>query len=53
MDTSVNLNMLPLGSYNILIVMDWLESHNVIIDCLHKSFGCMDEKGKYYTVKGI
>ena len=53
MDTSVNLNMVPLGSYDILIGVDYLESHNSIIDCLHKSFGCMDEKGKYYTVKGI
>ena len=53
MYTLVNLNILPLGSYDILVGMDWSESYNAIIDYLHKSFGCVDEKGKYYTVKGI
>ena len=53
MDTTVNLNILHLGSYEILIGMVWLESHNVIIDCLHKGFDCMDEEGKYHIVKGI
>ena len=33
--TKVNLNILPLGSYDILIVMDWLEKHHVILNCLH------------------
>jgi hypothetical protein len=28
-NTLVNLNVLPLGSYDILIGMDWLESHKV------------------------
>ena len=53
MDNSVNLDILPLGSYNILIGMDWLESHKTIIDCLHKSFDYVDEEGKYHTIKGI
>ena len=34
--TKVNLNILPLGSYAILIDMDWLEQqHHVMLDCLH------------------
>ena len=53
METSVNTNIFPLGSYNILIGMDWIESHNAIIDYLHKSLGCRDEEGKYYTLKSI
>ena len=53
MDTSIYLNINHLGSYDILIGMDWLESHNAIIECLHKSLGCKDEEGKNYTVKGI
>ena len=28
-----NLNLLPLGSYDVLIGMDWLESHHAIINC--------------------
>ena len=53
LDTTVNLIILPLVSYDILIGMDWLESHKAIIDCLHKSFDCMNEEGKIHTVKGI
>ena len=53
MDTSVNLNILPLGSYGILISMDWLESHKTIINYLHTIFDCVDEEGKYDTIKGI
>ena len=49
----VNLNILLLGSYDILIGMDWLENHKAIIDGLHKSFDCMDEEGEILIVKGI
>ena len=30
LNTTVNLNILPLGSYDILIVMDSLETHRVV-----------------------
>ena len=53
MDTTVNLNILPLGSHDILIGINWLKSHKAIIDCLHKKNYCMDEKGKIHIVKGI
>ena len=53
MDIPVDLNILPLRSYNIRIGMDRLESHKTIINCLHKSFDCIDEKGDYHTIKGI
>ena len=53
LNTTENLNILPLGSYDILIGMDWLETHRAIIDCLHKSCDCMDKEGKRNTVKGI
>ena len=29
-ETSVKLNVIPLGSYDMLIGMDWLEQHRVI-----------------------
>ena len=45
MDTSVNLNIIPFRSYDILIGMEWLEYHNMFIICLHKSFDCVDEEG--------
>ena len=53
MDTSIDLNILTLGSRDILIGMDWLESHKTIINCLHKSFDCIDENDNYHTVKEI
>ena len=31
--TCVDLNVLPLGSYNVLIGIDWLEAHRVKLDC--------------------
>ena len=49
----VNLNILPLGSYDILIGMDWLEHHYVMLDCLHKSILCTDSQGNQVKVQGI
>ena len=41
--TYVDLNVLPLGSYDVLIGMDWLEEHRAIFDCYHKTFECLNE----------
>ena len=44
----VHLNVLPLGSYDILIGMDWLEVHKVNLDCYNvNTFECIDEEGTY------
>ena len=48
-----NLNVLPLGSYDILIGMDWLEVHRVKLDCYKNNFECLDEEGNSRVVKGI
>ena len=53
MITYVDLNVLPLGSYDVLIGMDCLEAHRVNLDCYNKTFECMDEEGKPIVVKGI
>jgi hypothetical protein len=52
-DTKVNLNVLPLGSYDILIGMDWLEKHKVVLNCYEKSFTYKDESGVSRTMQGI
>ena len=52
-ETFVNLNILPLGSYDILISMDWLEQHRVILNCYDKTFTCINNDGKSISVKGI
>ena len=51
--TCVDLNVLSLGSYDVLIEMDWLEAHRVKLDCYNKNFECMDEEGNPIFVRGI
>ena len=48
--TYADLNGLPLGSYDILIGMDWLEAHKIKLDCYNKTFECIDEKGNLRVV---
>ena len=49
----VNSNILPLGSYDVLIGMDWIEQNHVMLDCLHKSILCTDSQGNQVKVQGI
>ena len=51
--TKVDLDILPLGSYDVLIDMDWLEQHHVMLNCFHKSILCMDSLGNQVKVHGI
>ena len=51
--TCIDLNVLPLGSYDVLIGMDWLEAHRVKLDCYIKTFECIDEEGNPIVVRGI
>jgi hypothetical protein len=51
--TKLNLNILPLGSYDIIIGMDWLEKHKVILNCYEKSLTYRDENNTVRTIQGI
>ena len=51
--TQVNLNVLPLGSYDIFIGMDWMQKYKVVLNCFEKTFACLDDKGERVTYKGI
>jgi hypothetical protein len=51
--TKVDLNIIPLGSYDILIGMDWLDKHQVFLDYHNNTFTCHDEEEKKSTMKGI
>jgi hypothetical protein len=51
--TKAELNILPLGSYDCLIGMDWLDQHHALLDCRNKRFTCLDEEGNQVTVQGI
>jgi hypothetical protein len=52
-NTKVYLNIIPLGSYDCLIGMDWLDKHHVVLDCYNKAFTCLDEEGNSRTIQGI
>ena len=51
--TYADLNVLPLGSYDVLIGMDWLKSHRVNLEYYNKNFECMDDEGTQRVVRGI
>jgi hypothetical protein len=47
------LNVLPSGSYDYLIGMDWLDQHHALLEYHNKRFTCLDEEGSQKTVQGI
>jgi hypothetical protein len=53
LNTKVDVNIIPLGSYDCLIDMDWLEKHHVVLDCYNKTIICVDEKGQQGNIQGI
>ena len=48
--TKVYLNIIPLGSYDCLIGMDWLDRHHARLDCYNKDFAFLDEEGNLRTI---
>ena len=53
MNTSIDLNIIPLGSYDVLIGMDSLDKHHDVLDCHNRTFTCLDGNGKWSIVKGV
>jgi hypothetical protein len=45
LSTKADLNILPLGSYDCLIGMDWLDQHHVVLDYHNKVFTFLGEEG--------
>ena len=43
MPTTSHLNIFPLGSYNMLLVMDWLYLHNTKVDFFGKAIEFLDD----------
>ena len=48
-ETFVKINVLNLGSYDMLIGMDWLEQHRVVLNCFNKTFTCVNNEGEIVT----
>jgi hypothetical protein len=51
--TQATLNILPLGSYDLLIGMDWLATYKYRLDYYHKTLECVSEEGRRTTLQGI
>jgi predicted aspartyl protease len=45
-NTSADINIIPLSSYDILIGMDWLEKNHIVLDCHRNTFTFLDGDGK-------
>jgi hypothetical protein len=52
-NTKVDVNIIPLGSYDFLIGIYWLEKHHVVLDCYNKTIIGLDEEGKQGKIQGI
>jgi hypothetical protein len=50
--TRANLYVTTLGSYDIMIGMDWLESHDAILDCKIERLSLVDEEGHRHMIVG-
>jgi hypothetical protein len=53
LNTKVDVNIIPLGSYDCLIGMDWLEKCHVVLECYNKTITCLDEEGRQGNIQGI
>jgi hypothetical protein len=53
LNTKVDVNIIPLGSYDCLTGMDWLEKHHVVLDCYNKTITCLDEGWKQGKIQCI
>jgi len=45
--------VLPLGSYDVLIGMGWLEQHWTIVDCKGKTINFLSDNGNRVEIQGI
>jgi hypothetical protein len=50
--TQATLNILPLGSYDILLGMDWLATHKGKLNYYEKTLECEDEEGNEKIFQG-
>jgi hypothetical protein len=40
-------------TYDLIIGMDWLESHRAMVDCFTKRVLCVDDEGRYVEIHGV
>jgi hypothetical protein len=50
--THVNLYVTSLGHYDVIIRMDWLESHWVVLDCRSNTLHFVNDEGQSMVLQG-
>jgi hypothetical protein len=53
LSTQETLKILPLGSYDLFIGMDWLASHKTKLHCCNKTLECEYGEGRRINLQGI
>jgi hypothetical protein len=53
LNPKVDLDIFPLGSFDCVIGMDWLDQHHAILYCHNKTFTFLNEEGNLRKVQGI
>jgi hypothetical protein len=51
--TLADLRVTPLGSYGLVLGMDWLYAHKARLDCHKKLVECLDDDGNASVISGI
>lgn len=51
--TQVNLYVAPLGSYDVILGINWLTEHKAIVNCEDKMVSCMDGYGNPIEIHGV
>ena len=46
------MNVLPLGSYSMILGMDWMYIHRIKVECYEKAIECMDDNGEQRVLQG-
>jgi len=52
MPTTMHLNGLPLGSYKMILAMDWLYLQRTKVDSFNNAIGCLDDNGENRILQG-
>ena len=51
--TRLKVYITALGTYDIIIEMDWLQAHRAMVDYFTKSVLCVDDEGRSVAIHGV
>jgi hypothetical protein len=51
--TRLKVYITALGTYDLIIGMDWLEAHQDLVDCFAKRVLCVDDEGRPVEIQGV